>query len=354
MIKKESIERVKEATVLSQVMEQCGIELKRHGKHIKCCCPFHEEKTPSLGVNDAEGFYKCFGCGESGDAISFLIKHKGLVFESAVEWLATEFKVQLEYEKDNEQAKAKRTEDEKLYDLMNEVKTIYQEELKKNKAALDYLVNVRGLDMNTIYDWEFGFAPANWRTLSDYFIKQAKWDLAVKAGVCRENGEKNHDMFYNRIMIPIHNEKGQCVSFSARIWTKQQSDNNDAKYVNGPATSIYFKDRTLFGLNKTAEFIKKQDEALVIEGNMDVVSAWQYGIKNTVASCGTALSKEHATLLLKKTKNIVLAGDSDDAGIKSMMGSVDLFLEMGANRLDVLEWPEYIKDIDQYLNTYKI
>lgn len=354
MIKKDSIDRVKDAVVLSQVMEACGVELKRNGKHIKACCPFHNEKTPSLSIDDSNGKYKCFGCGEGGDAINFLIKHKGLEFADAVEWLADVFKVQLEYEKDNAESKAKRTEDEKLYDVMNEVKTIYQAELKKNKAALDYLLIDRGLDMNTIYEWEFGFAPANWRTLSDYFIKNAKWDLAVKAGVCKENGEKNHDMFYNRIMIPIHNEKGQCVSFSGRIWTKEQKERDEAKYVNGPATGIYEKDKTLFGLNKTVSFIKQEDEGILLEGNLDVVMAWQNGIKNTVASCGTAVSKEHAELLLKKTKNIVLAGDNDKAGVKSIMKSVDLFLELGANKLDVLEWPEGVKDLDEYFKQYKL
>lgn len=348
MITQASIDKVKEALSLSQVVEACGVEVKKRGRDMKACCPFHGEKTPSFSIDDAKGMYKCFGCGVGGDAIQFVREYKKLDFDEAMEWLANEFKVQLEYDgKDTEAHKQERSEKEQAYAMMGKAKTIYHKHLLETPEALAYLKS-REISMASIIEWELGYAPANWRTISDGAVKSAKWDLAVKCGICKENGDKNHDIFFDRIMFPIHNENGKCISFGGRIWKKEQDDKKEPKYINGPASFIYSKEETLFGLHKTNEHIRKEDEAIVVEGYMDVISAWQHHVRNTVASCGTAVTDAHAKNLLKKTKNIVLGGDSDKAGIKSKMEAIDLFLKNGAVQMDVIEWAEGIKDIDQY------
>lgn len=349
MISQASIEKLKEAINITQVVEACGVVFKK-GRNKVACCPFHNEKTGSFTADDSKGFYKCFGCGASGDAVKFVQDYKNLNYPEAIEWLADLFRVQLEYDNDTQAHKEERSLKESAYDFMGKVKTMYHKFLMSNEDALAYLQQ-RNISKESIIQWELGFAPANWRTISDLAVKSAKWDLAVKCGVCKENGDKNHDVFFNRIMFPIHNEQGKCISFGSRIWTPEQESKKEPKYINGPNTMIYDKDKTLYGLHLTNEYIKKEDEAIMVEGYMDVISAYQNEVKNIVASCGTAVTESHAKVLLKKSKNIVFGGDGDSAGIKSKMEAIDLFLKHGAVKLDVIEWPEGVKDIDQYFQT---
>ncbi len=352
MINSSSIDKLKEAINITQVVEACGVVFKK-GRNKVACCPFHSEKTGSFTVDDTKGFYKCFGCNASGDAIKFVEEYKSLPFYEAVEWLADLFRVQLEYTNDTQSQKEVRSKKEKAYVLMGQIKTIYHKLLLDNPSVLNYLWNERGITQESVIDWELGFAPANWRTISDIAIKANQWDLAVKCGVCKENGDKNHDIFYNRIMFPIHNEQGKCISFGSRIWTKEQADKKEPKYINGPNTFLYSKESSLYGIHKTNEFIKKEDEAILVEGYFDVITSFQNELKNITASSGTAVTENHAKQLLKKTKNILLAGDSDDAGQKSIMNTIDLFYQCGAIKVDVAEWPEGIKDVDQYFQTIK-
>ena len=347
MITPASIDKLKEVINITQVVESCGIEFKK-GRNKVTCCPFHSEKTGSFSVDDSKGFYKCFGCGASGDAIKFVQDYKNLAFHEAIEWLADLFRVQLEYTNDTQAHKEERSEKEQAYVLMGKAKTIYHKLLMGNAEALSYLWE-RGLTQESVIAWELGYAPASWRTMSDLAVQSGKWDLAVKCGLCKENGDKNHDIFFDRIMFPIHNEQGKCISFGSRIWRKEQEDKKEPKYINGPNTFIYSKESSLYGIHKTNEFIKKEDEAILVEGYLDVISAYQHELKNITASSGTAVTESHAKQLLKKTKNILLAGDNDEAGQKSIMTAIDLFYQSGAVKVDVVVWPEGVKDIDQYL-----
>jgi len=196
---------------------------------------------------------------------------------------------------------------------------------------------------------KLGLAPANWRTVSEMAIKESQWDLAVKCGVCVEQDEKNRDFFYNRIMIPIHDHKGNCISFGGRIWTSEQEEKKEAKYMNGKETYLYSKEHVLFGMHIAKLPMSKSKEAFLVEGYLDVIKAHQEEIKNVVAACGTSVTSSQAKAIVKRASTIVLAGDNDEAGMKSINKSVDLFLAEGAEKIEVIEWPETIKDIDQFL-----
>lgn len=347
MISPKSIDQVKLSMDVVEVLFDCGLELKKKGTNYVCPCPFHSEKTASFSVDKAKQIYKCFGCGKAGDAITFLIEHKGYQFHEAIEWLAAKYSIQLEY--DGKQISAEeKDEKQKAIELMGSVKRLYHKLLMENSEALKYLTD-RGFTTETLALWEIGFAPAKWRTITDMVIKESNWDLAVKCGICVEDGEKNRDFFYNRIIIPISDDKGNCISFGGRIWTKEQDDRNDAKYLNGPETFLYDKGSVIFGMHRAMIAINKNQEAILVEGYFDVIMAHQKGIVNVVATCGTSVTEKHAKSILKRSKSILLAGDNDNAGQKSIMSSIDTFLGNGAGQVDVIEWPEGIKDIDQFL-----
>lgn len=351
MITPSSIDKVKAAYDIVDVIIDAGVNLKKKGTNYQGCCPFHQEKSPSFSVNPVEGFYKCFGCNESGDAITFLEKHKGFTFYEAIEYLANKYNIQLEYTNETISQEEK-DEKSRAYEMMREVKKTFKECLHQNQDAIEYLTKVRGLTSETIALWEIGYAPDSWRTISDKMIKANSWDLAVKCGICVEKPDgKNHDFFKNRIMFPIHDEKGNCISFGGRIWTKKQDDAKESKYMNGKETFIYDKSKVIFGMHRAMLDINKAQEGILVEGYLDVIMAHQNEIKNAVATCGTGVTETHISMLLKRAKSWVLAGDSDSAGIKSISKSIDMFLEAGAVSLSVLVWPEGIKDIDQFLTT---
>jgi DNA primase len=347
MIDSRSIDRVKEAADIVSVIQDCSIELKRKGSGYWAPCPFHSEKSASFSVNQTGQFFKCFGCGESGDAISFLTKHKGYQFEEAVEWLASKYNVQIEYSGVVED-QAIKDENQKGWLLLDQVKRTYHQLLMGNDQARAYM-NERGFTDETLQLWQIGFAPANWRTISDMAIKQNQWDLAVKCGICVEKGDKNRDFFYNRIIIPIHDHRGNCISFGGRIWTPEQESKKEPKYLNGPDSYLYSKEQVLFGMHVAKLPMSKMKEAMLVEGYLDVIMAHQEHIQNVVAACGTSVTQQQAQSILKRASSIVLGGDADSAGEKSILKSIDLFYKLGAEKCDVLVWPEGVKDIDQYL-----
>lgn len=347
MILASSIEKVKNEANIVDVITSTGIALKKKGSNYTCTCPFHNEKSASFSVDPSKQIYKCFGCGASGDSIKFLQEHKGFQFHEAIEWLAEKYNIALEYDGATV-TKEEKDEKKKALDFMGTVKRMYHDALRNNEAAMAYLT-ARGFTTETIALWELGYAPDVWRTITDYAIKNNCWDLAVKCGVCVESGDKNRDFFKNRIIIPISDEKGNTISFGGRIWTQDQDDKKEPKYLNGPETFIYDKGKVLFGLYRAMSHINKQGAAYLVEGYFDVIMSHQYELNHVIAACGTGVTDWHVKSIVKRAKKIVLAGDNDAAGEKSILKSIDMFLEAGALQVDVIEWPEGIKDIDQYL-----
>jgi len=345
MIKKSSIEQIKEIADIIEVVQACNVDLVKSGSNYHALCPFHSEKSPSFIVNQTDQYMNCFGCGVKGDIFTFLKELIGLQFPDAVEWLAKMYNVALEYDESSEDSEMRHA-NKKAWTYMDKVKRHYHSLLMSNDLVRAYL-NARGITDETIQLWQIGYAPANWRTMTEIAVKDHEWALAVNCGVCVEKEGNKRDFFYNRIITPIHDHKGNCISFAGRIWTEEQ--NGDPKYLNGCETHIYKKEDILFGMHLAKMAISKSKEAILVEGYFDAIRAHQEEITNTVAACGTSVTLKQVQSLVKNADTIILAGDNDPAGQASIIKCIDLCYGHGASKVDVIEWPNGIKDIEEFI-----
>jgi len=283
------------------------VTLKKAGANYKACCPFHGEKTPSFTVSQTKQFYHCFGCGAHGTAISFLMEHDNMHFIDAIEYLAD--RVGLEVPRD---AVVPVSQTQKaLYDTLQHCSQFYQRELRSQQTAIDYLKG-RGISGATAGEFELGFAPAGWQALSA--IKNTSDNLLQTAGMrVRNDSGKTHDRFRNRVMFPIRDRRGRVIGFGGRVL-----DNSEPKYLNSPETPLFQKGRELYGLYELRKARSGSTERIiVVEGYMDVISLAQAGIKNAVATLGTATSTEQVTQLFRETNEVVFCFDGDAAGQKA-------------------------------------
>ena len=301
------------------------IQVKKAGAAFKALCPFHHEKTPSFQISPQKQIWHCFGCGEGGDVISFVQKYENLDFKEAVKLLADRAGVQLpEYRPQNPEVE---NEKDILYRINDFAARFYHQVLTadpRGKAALDYLQN-RGLSLETINKWQIGFAPEDFHTLEQALLsKKVRQADMVKAGVSTKNERGQvYDRFRGRITFPIFDLMGRCVGFSARIL---KDDGKSAKYVNSPETLVYNKGRILFGLNFAKNAARQSEELVIVEGQMDCISAQQAGIGNVVASSGTALTEAQLDLLARFTRNLKLCFDADAAGLKATRRAIEMYL----------------------------
>lgn len=321
------------------------ITLKVKGENGWACCPFHNEKTSSFSVSRQKQFYHCFGCGEHGNAISFLMKYEGLDFTSAVEKLAQENGLQVRYEGNPVK---RNPEAPRLVDLMGKAQEYYRSKLQTNPSALKYITD-RGLTAETIEKFGIGFAPDNWRNLSEIF-GSANTKYLIEAGLQREgkNGNEPYDFFRNRLMFPIRNVRGQVIAFSARTMTGEEP-----KYINTGETPIFKKGSEVFGLYEAQRFIREKNRAIVVEGQMDVIQLSQAGFKEACAPLGTAIRSEHVERLLKVTDHIIFSFDGDNAGRKAARRAMELTLPLlkEAQKASFLFLPEG-EDPDSYVKNY--
>ena len=316
MITNDVISAVRNKANILEVVSQV-VMLKRIGKDYKGLCPFHKEKTPSFHVNPEKGIYKCFGCGEGGDIFSFIQKAKGLGFLDAVKELAHQYGVSL-IETEAEKTEYKRRG---LFLLLYEQACEFYSKLLKDPGhgamARQYLIN-RGLDEKTIQEFRLGLAPISWDALTDYLCTTNKVSAITleEAGLSRKKTEGHgyYDLFRNRLIIPITDEQGRVIAFGGRTL-----GNDQVKYLNSPETLLYRKGEHLFAFSLAKESIKNDDAVIVVEGYFDAITAHASGLKNTVATLGTALSNEQCKLLVRHTesKRVYLAFDADSAGIKA-------------------------------------
>lgn len=304
------------------------IQVKKAGTSFKALCPFHHEKTPSLQISPQKQIWHCFGCGEGGDIFGFVMKYENLEFKEALKLLANKAGVQLP---DYKPANPKEQSEKELLLRINDFAARYYHQIlindKRGAGALEYLKN-RGLTEKTIEKWQIGFAPDDFHSLEQALAKKnVSTQDAVKAGVLAKNERGQiYDRFRGRITFPIFDYNGDVVGFSARIL---QDDGNSAKYVNSPETIIYSKSKILFGLNFAKNAIRKSDEAVIVEGQMDSITAHQGGFENVVASSGTALTLEQLNLLGKLTKNLKFCFDADQAGQIASKKAGELALRQG-------------------------
>ena len=328
----DDVQNIKERIdILALVQEY--VELKPAGKYHKGLCPFHSEKTPSFTVSPERERWHCFGCSKGGDIFTFLQEIEGMDFVEALKHLAIKAGVTLS----NTRSSVNASQKNRVKDILLEAARFYHYMLVKmdaSKDAREYL-DKRGLTEETIALWKIGFVPDQWDLLTKYLVKKgfSVEDLVV-AGVTikRDNANSTtskgfYDRFRGRIMFPISNEHGNIVGFTGRVL--QETEKSGGKYVNTPQTIVYDKSRVVFGLEKAKQAIREKKQAIVVEGQMDVIAAHQYGTNYVVATSGTALTEQQLTLLKRYTDTIAFAFDGDGAGIKAAERGIDLAVSLG-------------------------
>ena len=328
---------------------QSRVVLKKKGANYWGCCPFHNEKTPSFSVNPQKGIFKCFGCGEGGDAISFLMKINNQSFSEVIKDLAQEFNIELpSFRGDSAQH---REEKQQIKDLLNDTCEYYYNNLltlPEAKVALDYLTS-RGITKEIIDEYKIGFSTKGYTDLQKTFKSKYTPTIFEKAGltVATEKGE-TVDRFRCRIMIPIRDEAGSVIAFGARAILEGQNP----KYLNSPDTILYNKSRILYGINVAKDKMIEDDYVVIMEGYFDVISAQAAGLKNAVASCGTALTVDHVRLIAKysKSRKIYLSFDTDSAGLKATARSTQVIKEAfsGLGNLKIFDQSYSTLNDDKY------
>ena len=281
------------------------VPLKKHGTSHTACCPFHNEKTPSFNVVAKKQFYHCFGCGASGNAISFAMNYLHMSFSDAIETLATRIGVQVPREGRSE----KNQQSLNLYQFLNEVAQFYQKTLKTaGQAAVAYLKN-RQVSGEIARLYQLGYAPQGWQTLEASFKKNKNELIATGMLIAKDDG-KTYDRYRHRVMYPIHDRHGRIIGFGGRAIDADQKP----KYLNSPETAIFQKSRELYGLHQVLQQQNPVANIVIVEGYMDVIALAQHGIMNSVATLGTATSTYHIQLLSKYTKQLIFCFDGDAAG----------------------------------------
>ena len=343
--------------VLSQYMK-----LDKVGANYRGLCPFHNDHHPSLYVSPSRQIWKCFVCGAGGDIFTFVMKIENIDFPAALKLLAAKAGVKLRPV--NPQLHSRK---ETLFQINESATIFFQEQLKKNKLVKDYLVK-RGLEDKTINDFRLGWAPDEWRSLSQWLLNKGVSPRAIVASglAITKTSALNlknpkykiqhsdiYDRFRGRIMFPIEDSLGRVCAFTGRIFAPKNSlktvkDINEVgKYVNSPQTLIFDKGQILFGLSRSKNYLRSAGKTLLVEGQMDFLTAWQAGIHNIVATSGTALTSTHLKILKRYNNILILGFDMDEAGQKAAERSIDLALNQEEN-VKILSLPEG-KDLADYL-----
>jgi len=324
-IPEEKIEEIRSSADIVDVISGY-VQLKKRGKNYIGLCPFHQEKTPSFTVSNEKQIFHCFGCHAGGNLFSFLMDYKNISFVEAVQEVAEHIGIQLTYEKTTETAE--QTEQESLYEINVFAARYFSDILLKSddgEVAREYFKK-RNIKLQTQKIFGLGFALYGW----DHFLtvaKENKIDLlkAKTLGLIdtRDDGGY-YDKYRGRVIFPIFSPNGRVIAFGGRILENLE---NTAKYLNSPESLVYSKRKSLYGLYHSKEEIRKLDKAIVVEGYMDLISLYQHGVKNVVASSGTSFTDEQVQLLSRFTRNVILLFDADTAGQKASMRSIELLLK---------------------------
>ncbi len=324
-IPQEIIDQILDRLDIVEVVSEY-IQLKKAGRNFKANCPFHNEKTPSFIVSAEKQIYHCFGCHAGGNVIGFVMQYEKMEFPEAVKMLAERAGVELpKYEKADDAATSLASQ---LYELNNLAAGFYQDYLRsdKGKKALDYMKK-RGLSSENLSEFRIGYAPEGWEVFTSYATaRKIAPALLRKAGLTipSEKGKGDYDRFRGRITFPIFNERGSIVAFGARVM-----DSSLPKYINSPETLVYNKSNILYGLNFAKRGIREKGYAIIVEGYLDVIIPFQYGVTNVVATSGTALTQRQASMLKKYTDTAVMVFDADQAGESASLRGLDIFIENG-------------------------
>ena len=304
------------------------ISLKKTGPRYAACCPFHNEKTPSFSVSPAKGIFKCFGCGEAGDAIAFVMKHRHLDFMEAVKEIADNHTLILDF--DDYRAPDPETKNlkQKIFDINRKAAQWYADNLAENTKhveALQYALNRWHIDI--IKEFGIGYAPDGWSGLKDYMTAQgySETDL-ITAGLCRESKGRVFDVFRNRIMFAIEDARGNITGFSGRYIG---SEAEAPKYMNTSETLVYIKNEMLYGIFRALNSMIKTRHCFLVEGNPDVIRLQSNDAHETIAPCGTSLTPNQVTLIKKHCRSVTIIGDTDEAGIRAVDRSAEMLIKEG-------------------------
>ena len=350
-IDRETIERILDSAKIEEVVGDF-VTLKRRGVNLIGLCPFHNEKTPSFTVSPAKNYCKCFGCGKGGNPVHFIMEHEQLSYYDALRWLAKKYHIEIKERELTDEEKREESIRESLFVINQYALQFFNDTLHntdEGKAiGLNYFRH-RGLRDETIKKFCLGYSLEK----RDSFATTAtaagyNADLIAKTGVCYKTDDgRLQDRFWGRVIFPVHTISGKVVAFGGRIL---QNNAKAAKYVNSPESEIYHKSDHLYGLYFAKQSIIQKDHCILVEGYLDVISMYQAGIQNVVASSGTSLTTGQIRLIHRFTNNITLLYDGDKAGIKASIRGIDMLLEEGMN-INVVLLPEG-EDPDSYAQSH--
>ncbi|MCZ2460511.1 MAG: DNA primase [Chitinophagales bacterium] len=325
------------------------VKLKKRGTNYLGLCPFHNEKTPSFTVSPSKEIYKCFGCGRSGNTISFLMEHEKYSYVESLKWLANKYGVEVEETFTSDEERKQLQETESLYIINSFAQQFFTRMLFETEEGRDIglsYLKERGFREDIIKKFQLGYSPEQKDAFSkEALAKQFSKVVLVKTGLTVIRNEQPVDNYRGRIIFPVHNHSGKVLGFGARII---KSNDKAPKYINTPENEIYIKSKILYGSYFARQAIDKADECLLVEGYTDVISLHQAGIENVVASGGTSLTQDQLRLIKKYTKNLTIIYDGDAAGVKAALRGLDMALEEGLNVKLVLI-PDN-EDPDSYVN----
>ncbi|WP_047548008.1 DNA primase [Psychroserpens sp. Hel_I_66] len=339
MISKSTIEQVFETARVEEVIGDF-VQLKKSGSNFKGLSPFSDERSPSFMVSPVKQIWKDFSSGKGGNAVTFLMEHEHFTYPEAIKYLAKKYNIEIEETEQTDEQKQEANERESLY-LVNEFAKQYFERIlfktdQGQAIGLSYFKE-RGFTNETIKLFNLGYSLDDWQAFTDEALKQGyQLEFLEKTGLSIVKTDKKFDRFKGRVMFPIHSMSGRILGFGGRIL---KADKKAAKYLNSPESEVYHKSKILYGIYHAKQSIAKEDNCYLVEGYTDVIQFYQTGIKNVVASSGTALTPEQIRLVNRLTNNITVLFDGDAAGIRASIRGIDLILEQGMN-VRVCGFPE--------------
>lgn len=322
----DAVEEVRRRNDIVEVVSSY-VSLRKAGRNYVGLCPFHGEKTPSFTVNREKQIFYCFGCGEGGNVVTFVMKVNAMTFPEAIRHLASRAGVSLPERRLTAAEREKVSRREQIFEVNTLAEGYFRRSLHSpaGERARAYLKN-RGLKEETIETFRLGYSPEGWRNLRDFLAsRRVKLELAEEAGLVVK-GQKGgyYDRFRDRLIFPIHDTNGRVVAFGGRVIGE-----GEPKYLNSPESPVYVKGRILYGLGINREAVRREGYAIVVEGYLDLLTLWDRGIKNVVATLGTALTRDHVDLLRRFADGAAVVFDADEAGRKALSRSLGLFLAGG-------------------------
>lgn len=350
MIPKQTIDEIFEAAIIEDVVGEF-VPLKKRGANLLGLCPFHNEKTPSFTVSPAKGIYKCFGCGKAGNSVNFIMEHEHYSYPEALKYLADKYNIDIEEEEQTPEQKEAANERESLYIVSNYAANYFKKQLHESDEGraigLSYFIE-RGFREDIIEKFQLGYNPNEWTALTDAAEKEGyQLKYLEQAGLTIVKDDKKYDRFRGRVIFPIHNLSGRVLGFGGRVLKKEEKN---AKYVNSPESEIYNKSKVLYGIYFAKKAIVQEDMCYLVEGYTDVISLYQAGVENVVASSGTSLTEGQIRLIKRFTLNITILYDGDAAGLKASFRGIDMILKEGMN-VRVVLFPEG-EDPDSYAKNH--